>query len=514
MENPQSPWQPSGSQPHTPQQPVQAPHYAQPAPQYNAPSTPAYQVVQPQQDTPPQHLYHDVSHPGGLGVPPKRGGKAVRMAVAGLATLLVVAGGGYVFGVYLPNKPTNVFNAALSNTSAGYDQLIKYASASVDKKSFNNVEVSGDFKAVGGGVSTDGSLQAHSDGSNATFSGDIGVATTRVKVDGLVKDVANSDSPDFYLKVSGIKGLGSMVGLPTLDSLDNQWITVDHTLFDTIAQQSEQAQGLDAKNSVNLPKEQDLTDAANAVGKVADKYLFSSDSKTASLKLDSFVGKETVDGKSTNHYKVTPNKEHLKAFATALATELDKTALNKWAKDNYNKSLSDVVDTKGMADSINHISSTTKFDVWVNTKTKLVHKVRFSDSKDPAHNYTEFGLNYNGGAEKPLFIRTADNKDGIAGVGTFGLTLNTNTNVAKFTIDVTNTGSDASQNSTMTLNLTAKPSTGKVDTTAPTGAISLSEALDRIGLGDYLNLLTQSGLGQQSLSQGSSSQTDPFTISL
>jgi hypothetical protein len=467
----------------------------------------------PPQEPANDHLYHDVPHPGGV-MTTKRG-KNKRLMVAGAASALVLIGGGYFFGFYIPNKPVNVFKAALNNTSAGYDQLVNYATDGDVAKKFKNSEMEGDYKVVAGGVSTDGTMSAHYDGKSATFSGDLGLGITRLKVDGLMKDVENSESPDLYIKAGGIKGLGAMYGMPDLDTLDDQWIVIDHSLFDTLAQQTEQAQGLDAKDEgVKLPTKDDVVDAARVIGKESDKYLFSSDKDTAVLTMDSFVGKETVDSKNTNHYKVKANKDHLKAFTKDLGKELDKTKLSKWTKDNYDKPLSEIVDVKSMQDSANDIKSGDRFDVWVNTKTKLVHKIRFSDSKDAAHNYTEFGLNYDGGAEKPFFLTLTDNKDGIEGKGTFSLTLNTDTNVVKFKLDGVNKSSDGSQDEDMKVNMTFKPSDGGVDTTAPAGAISLSEALDKIGLSGYLDLLTQS-LGQQLQDQGTdASSSDPFTISL
>jgi hypothetical protein len=463
----------------------------------------------------PGHLYYDTAQGGGMvgGAAGKHGNKRKLFAIAGVSALVVLMGGGYVFGYYLPNKPENVFNTALQNTGKGYDELVKYASNDDVAKKFKNFEADVTFKGSGGGFSTDGKIKAHSDGKNSTFSGDVGLATTRLTFDGVVKDADNSDSPDLFFKVGGIKGMGSLYGVPGLDSLDNQWITIDHSLLDTYGQQLSAAQGLDTqdKDALAMPKEQDVVDAANVLGKEADKYLFSTDDSTAVLKNDSFVGKETVDGKATNHYKVSANKDHLKAFAKELGTELDKTNLSKWTKEHYKKSLSEVLDTKSMEESADKVKSSDKFDLWVNTKTKLVHKVRFSDKKDAAKNYYEFGLNYAGGPEKPFFFTLADNKDGVEGKGTFGLTLNTDTNVIKFNIDGADEGDDGFK---LKLNATYKPSTAKVDAKAPEGAMSLNEAMSAVGLGDYMSLLDQQAQTFGEDLSADSSATDPFTISL
>lgn len=501
MDDQQKPLQDGSNEQQTPQPSVTPPQFSQPAANVPAGNT-----------QPNEHLYYAAPQAGGMvGGNAGHGSKKKLFAIAGTAALLVLLGGGYVFGYYVPNQPSNVFNAALENTGKGYDELVKYASNDDVAKKFKNTEVDATFKGSGSGFSTDGKLTAHVDGKNSTFSGDVGLATTRMTFDGVVKDADNSESPDLYFKVGGIKGMGSLYGIPGLDSLDNQWVTIDHTLLDSYGQQLGAAGGIetDGSDTFAMPKEADVVDAANVLGKEADKYIFSSDSSTAVLKNDSFVGKETVDGKATNHYKVTADKDHLKAFAKELGTELDKTNLSKWTKEHYKKSLSEVVDTKAMADSADKIKSGDKFDLWVNTKTKLIHKVRFSDKKDAAKNYFELGLNYDGGAEKPFFVTVADNKDGVEGKGTFGVTLNTDTNVVKFSVDGADEGDSGFK---LKVDATFKPSDKKVDAKAPAGAITLNQALEAVGLGGYTDMLNQSL--SQDLSVDDTSATDPFTISL
>lgn len=470
-----------------------------------------------QNSVPPAMPQSDVPSGGNVYFGSGQGGTARPMpsrkrlyAIAGAATVLVLATGGYVLGYYLPNKPSNVYKTALTNTADGYDQLVSYAGNEQVAKKFQNTEFEGAYKVEGAGLSTDGTFSGHSDKANATFSGDLGLGTTRVKLDTIVKDVPNSESPDAYLKVSGIKGLGSQAGVPALDTLDNQWVSVDHTFFDNLTQQAQQAQGLQSSGSMTPPSQKDVVAAAKAVGEQSRKYLFNTDKATAVFKMDSFVGKETVDGKQTNHYKVTANKDHLKTYLKELGKALDKTKLGDWAKKTYNRPLSEVIDTEGMAKSADGIKSGDTFDLWVNTKTKLVHKVRFSDTKDPKSNYIELGLNSNGGAEKPLFLNFRSNQDGQKLTGTMVLTLNASNNKVKFNVDV---DSDQSGSTTkFNFNVAAQPASGKVDTAVPSNAISLSEALNRIGLGGYLDLLTQ-GLSQ-SLTAAEGGGANPFTVSL
>lgn len=453
-----------------------------------APYTP--ETPQPQPGAMPGNNSVIYGAPNGVVGTPKKGlGRGRVLAIAGAATVLVLGAGGYLVGYYIPNRPANVYKTALGNTAKGYDQLVTYLDDKELVEKSKTYEYEGDFKVESADFATDGTFRLKSDSKNTTFGGDIGMGTTRVEVEGMAKDAANSDSPDLYLKVKGITGLGESFGMAQLDALNDQWIAVDHTFLDTYVKQIEQAGGIQEGKGLTTPKQEDMVDAAKAVGTVSKKYLFATDDANAVLEMKEFVGKEEVDGKSTNHYKVAADKANLKAFVKALGESLDKSKLNAWAKDAYGKNLSEVLNVEGMQKSVDGIKDGDTFDVWVNTKTKLVHKFRFTE-KENTKNYFELGLNYDGGDEKPLFLNVGSETDGQNTTAKFVLTLNTATDAAKGDIDIT-TDDGESQN-VFTVNLEGKPGTGAVAVEAPEGAISLSEALALIGLDGYLDLLTQS----------------------
>ncbi|HSD55777.1 MAG TPA: hypothetical protein VLA92_01345 [Candidatus Saccharimonadales bacterium] len=461
----------------------------------------------PQNGGAPGNVYFG-SGPGGTAK--HMPSRAKLLAIAGIATVLVLGGGGYVLGYYIPNRPVNVYKSALTNTGEGYDQLAEYAQGKDVAKKFQNTEATGNYKLETDGMTTDGTFKAHVDEKNATFSGDLGLGITRMTVDGVVKDVDNSNSPDVFLKVGGIKGMGAQMGMPEMDTLDNQWVTVDHTLIDNFSKQLESSQGLESSNKMTTPTEEDAVEASKIIGDVSKKYLFTNNKDNAVLEMDSFVGKETQDGKPTNHYKVKANKEHLKAYIKELGAELDKTKLNDWAKDSYGKSISQVINVDEMTKQADKIKSGDTFDVWVNTDTKVIHKVRFADKQNADKNFMEFGLNYASGAEKPFFINMASDTDGTTTTGKIGITLNTDTNKIKMAFGVNEVTDGVTTK--FTLNMDLKPANDKVNATAPTGSISLSEALQRVGMDGYLDALSQGGL-QQELDTTSGSE-DPFTVTL
>ena len=420
---------------------------------------------------------------------PKRPSKGRLFAIAGAAAVVVLGTAGYVFGFYIPNKPENVFNTALTNTGKGYDQLVDYLDDKELESKFKSASTEGTFKLESADFSTDGKFKAANDEKNATFSGDVGLGTTRLTIDGVAKDVDNSESPDLYLKLGGIKGLGEGFGMPELDTLDNQWITLDHSLIDSYVNMAESAGGLEATDQMKAPTQEQAADGARVLGEVSKKYLFTDDEANAVFEMKKYIGKETVDGKETNHYDVKVNKAHLKAYYKELGEQLDKSKLNAWAKDAYDKDLSKLIDSEGMQKSVDDIKDTDTFGMWVNTETKLVHKVRFSESKNAAENYMEVGLNYAGGDEKPLFLNFRSNQDGSDTSGSITFNINTKTDVFKIEADLEQKGDNAVA---MNLKAEIKPGASNFKAEAPEGAITLSEAFSRVGLGDYLELFNQS----------------------
>ncbi|HEY5667742.1 MAG TPA: hypothetical protein VIR03_01115 [Candidatus Saccharimonadales bacterium] len=464
-------------------------------------------VVQPSRPTSGTNIYVGAGSGGRAKQMPSR--KRLFM-IAGAATVLVLATGGYVIGFYMPNRPSAIFKAALNNTAEGYDQLVAYADKVQSSNAFNNTQIDGTYSIDSGDATVDGTLAAHIDNGNSTFSTDIGMSGIRVKLEGMTKKVNSSDIPDAYLKLSGIRGLGANVNMPRLDTLDGQWVSVDHTLFSNLAK-SPAGSSSGASPTVTVPSEKDVIAAARAAGTVARKYYFSTTPGTAVFKMTSFVGKETAEGKAANHYKVIVNKDHVKAFANELGAELDKTKLNDWAKANYGKSLSALVDVDGMKKSADGIKPGETFDLWVNTKTKLVHKIRVSDTSTANKDtHYELGLNYDGGAEKPFFVNTYTKEGVTTATVNFGISVNTDTNAVKLTLNAqSDTGG---HKATMTLNAIAKPTTSRVQVTVPAGTITLLDAFNRAGLTSYYGAVP-SGLGG-ALQNTSQADANPFTISL
>jgi hypothetical protein len=292
--------------------------------------------------------------------------------------------------------------------------------------------------------------------------------------------VANGQTtPDVYLQVKGIKTMLDSFGLKQLDNLDGQWISVDHTIIETGLAQ---AQGSTAKKTT-LPSYADAKDAMVKFGDVNEKYIFTSDSQYAVLKNEQYLGKSTQDGRTVAGYKVGYDKAHLKAYLDAVGTALDSSGLGKWYQQTNNKSLSSTLQLDEAKKSVDRAKSDYTFNMYVDTKTKLIHKVHFVDTKDPANNYFELGLNYVGGSKYPFVFDLHGKEAGSTDVAHMALTLDSSTNQ----IDVQLTGSSKSDSTTtFTLNVTAKPTNDTLNITTPKGAKSVMSVLNSLGLGGLL----------------------------
>jgi len=138
-------------------------------------------------------------------------------------------------------------------------------------------------------------------------------------------------------------------------------------------------------------------------------------------------------------------------------------------------------DCKDTSD-IDKIKDSSTADVWVDTHTKLIHKVRFSDS---ASKDTFFDLNqdYQGGSTIPLSVNftTKDGED--VETGNIKINLDTNTSAVSITGDYKATGST---NITGNLSMDIKPSSTPVSVTRPEKSKNIMQLLDDLGLGGLM----------------------------
>jgi hypothetical protein len=418
------------------------------------------------------------------------------------AVVVVLLGLTYVFAFYLPNTPTNVFKSSLSNTGIALDRLITYS-----QQQQHAQYTSFSFNGTINEKSPTGSYDATSSGAvdkndNLNFQLNADLMGVKVSANVLGLKAAGNTSPDFYVQMNGVKNTLDSLGLNKYDYLDGQWILIDHTLIDTYTSAYQQALGTNSSKSASLPTYAAVMDAVTKVQTVNKDYLFTTDAAKAVFVNQQFLGKETSGGQSLDHYKMGYNKAHLSAYATAVGQALDSSSLNTWYKGvNSGKNLSQELNIASLQSKINSASGNYAFDMWANTKTKLVAKVSFTDPSDKSTIFS-VSQSYNGGTTYPIsFGLTGKDSSGNAEAANLTLSLDTSTNKANLTFSDNTSSSSGMTN--VSGNMSFAPSNKPVQVTAPKNAKSLSDILVSLGLG----ALTQGSSSASSLLGGTTSSS-------
>lgn len=393
-----------------------------------------------------------------------------------LAVAAVVLAGGYTFAFYLPNRPSAIYKSSLHRTGDAIDALTHYSNGLVQKH-YKSYGVNGSMHVKSGSSSFDATLTGNADArANASMKLDANILGQKIAADLRTVEVANSANPDLYLRLTGIKSALDSYGLNSLDSLDGQWLSMDHSLLNTYATSvSHNVAGADA---TSMPTGTQVNDALTKVQTVNKQYLFTTDSSRAVLQNKKYVGKETQDGRAVYHYVVGYDKTHMQAYADALGKALDSSSLNNWSKSsNSGKNLSEVANISSLKQSISNAKDDYTFDVWVDAKTKLVHSVRFADPTD-ASSVLTFSQNYTGGSTYPFALSLkGKTSSGAAETVDLKVSLDTASNKQTDTLAITEGDTQANFDFTLT------PSMDAVQVAAPAGSRSVADVLNSLGLG-------------------------------
>lgn len=425
-----------------------------------------------------------------------------------LVLLLTAGAAAFYFGYY--NNPSVIYSQSLANTGKGYDRLIDYADKQAGRydKGYSG---SGSYKIKAAGLSTDGKAGYKTDGKNSELTFDVGAAATRIKAD--IRTIQSSgDTPDIYVKASGIKGLGTLLAMPSLDAelakLDDQWIAIDHTFIDSLS-----AAGVgdtDSSPGDTAPTRAQVIDAARASGQVNKDYLFTTDKDKAVTEVVEKIGSETVDGHNTYHYKVALNKANVKKYIRAQKDALKDSKLNDWLKENgYDKMLDSSFDAA--IESADDIKASDTYDVWMDKDQRVLYKVRFSEKDNPASNYLDVGLDYKGGSEYPVFLAGKSKADGQT--DTFSLTVTIDTDTGKTGLKF-GYKTEGSNKSDFTGDFTLQPNDTAPKIEKPDKAKSISEVLSELDAGLLGGVPATSSSSGTSLPKSGSSGTNTGTITL
>lgn len=477
----------SEGQPQTPSDPygsMSSPESNQPTPPteqqpVEPPSAPEQPFTGPVTVSPPPSFTPPASPHSPIIMETPRSKKGIWLSAIVLLIAIGV-GVGTVFDLYLPNTPGHIYSASLTNSGKALDKLIDY-SKKQQEANYKSASFDGAVHVKSAQGSYDINLTGAADNNgNANVQLNADVLGEKISTNVRSVHVADNTSPDIYLQVNGAQTILDQLGLNTLDSLNGKWIAVDHTIIDTYVSSLKQDLNSSTKmdNTVNqAPTSAQLEDAIAKVQTVNKQYVFTTDSTKAVLANEKFVAQETQGGHKVDRYKVGYSKTHLEAYATALARALDSSQLNDWSKKVSNgQNLSDAMNFSSLQSDIRNAKSNYTFDLWADTSTKLVTKLSFTDPSDSSSVFT-VSQGYTGGTQYPFTISLTGKDNGTPSNGSLGLTIDTKTQ--KTAVTFSGTASDT----TVTGNLSITPSNNTVTVTAPTGAESIIDVLNSLGLG-------------------------------
>ncbi len=408
------------------------------------------------------------------------GGKRKRwlLAVVSLAVGVLLVGG-YVFGMYLPNRPSAIYSSSLKNSGKAVDMLVAYGNAQA-KKNYKSYDFDSTLNVKSSSASYDATLKGAFD-KNANGTLKLAADILGEKVGANVRSIhaKGNSSPDVYVQVSGIKSALDKYGLNKLDNLDGQWISIDHTLLDTYSANLQKSAGTTSASAFTVPSSEDINDLLVKVQGVNKHYLFTTDTSTAVLKSQKYIAHETKDGRPVDHYSVGYDKAHLQAYTAALKTAADSSKLNDWAKKTNNgKNLSTVLHFDTLSSSIQTAKADYTFELWADTKTKLIHSVQFADPSDK-NSIITLTQNYSSGSQYPFSFTFAgtDSSTHKLQNGKLAVVLDTSTNKSVATMSGNASGMDVA------FKLTLTPTDNVVQVETPTGAQSVNTLLGKLGLG-------------------------------
>lgn len=417
----------------------------------------------------------------------------------GLSVLLVLVGvAGFYFGYY--NNPSVIYSQSLSNTGKGYDKLMEYVEKE-SSKDYKGYEFSGSYKySLGMGISAEGELKSKAYDNNSITT--LSLEYDKVNIKGEARTIkTDGKTPDVYVKASGLSEIGSLLGTPEVDNViskvNDQWVFIDHQLFEALSQQ---ASG--GAEEPETPGKAEVLDALKAFGEVNKDYVYTTKKDKAVLRVVEKKGGEEVDGHNTYRYEVGFNKENVKKYIDAQKKAMAQSKMGDWLKkNNYQDDVNKAFDD--MKESANEIKEKDTFDIWMDTKTRLVYKVRVSEE---AKSYTDIGLDYKGGDDYPFFI--AGKADSFKAV--FTATLNAKTNSIDFDISA----SDASGAGSFSFESSYQPNNDQVKVEKPTNAKSFDQLMQELGYGEMLAQLRSGSINQgiQSKARNTQRQADIASV--
>ncbi|PID32087.1 hypothetical protein CR970_02290 [Candidatus Saccharibacteria bacterium] len=411
----------------------------------------------------------------------KFGKRKLVALVAGLVVLMMGSSAAAYFGYLVPNKPENIWAAAMERTADGIDAMVADSRQDIDKP----MELSGKFRVSAGegdgGLATDGTYSVRSDGESAVMTADFSVITSRINTEVRLVDSPSSDYPDVYFKAGGLDDLAPLLpatpDMAGVDSLlgefNDQWINIDHSLIDNVIVQS--GGGTEAGQSLGAEEVYQISEAINSVNR---EYLFTDDAEKAVFKIAKNVGREERDGRSVYHYQVVMNKQNVKKYLEALGEKLDETPAKKFLDDG---SFKDKLKDQDLFDAIDKYDENSAFaDVYIDLATKTFHTIRFTD-KDNEESYIELGVRPTNDKELPFVFKFVGDDESELKTIDFSLNYDRQQRTWNSSIKATGTGDGfGDEEVSLELTMDAKHIDGDFKVEKPADAKSINHIIGQI----------------------------------
>ncbi len=418
--------------------------------------------------------------------------------IVGLVTAAIVLVAGYVFGYYLPNRPENVYRNGLERSGDAIHNLIIEATEVEQLEALNRMQMTGSMSFSSGDIEFEGSLNSLLGEQNTDSSFDVALTSAGAEDIGLSGDVRTTLAdderfPDIYFQLTGMASLGLNAYLPGIESYDGQWISVSSELLESSLGEMYDTAESDTQAT---PELQEYTTLVRDISATTNDYIFSANDETAVIQMEEFLGQEELGDISTNRYRASINQDNAIAYCQEIVAVFYRSQLNRTLSGDDDETIeANITEYQDQcqelpeeADGAGEIDET--FDVWIDRDTKLIHKVRVSDSEND-ENYAEVGQRYSGGDELELFIYTQDAESDIKTTVTFKTNLQTN--VSSVSANLTQQGDSPYS---FDANLQVEPYTDEISVEAPAGAVSIEQVMEE--LFGAMNTQLQPGIAPES----------------
>ncbi len=361
----------------------------------------------------------------------KKSSKKKFVLIGAFLAIFLFGGSAAAYVQFVANSPENIWERAMNSTAKGLDAMAELQKQQMSSTSAQKLD--GTFKLTSP-LAADGSISLVADKSNAEMTMDVGAAGTRLNAEMRMVDAANSDSPDIYFKVKGLDSIGALLGLggpeaaaygDMLTAAEDQWYSVDHTLFDQAL-----ASAAEGGGSLATLSQEDLNKIALQFSTVVKDTLLSTDPQKAVFEVANEVGKEDFEGTKTFKYEVRINKDHLKSFITEMKSAMADTKVAELVASMSGQSYEEAVKLDELfADIDKQDFSNSTADVWVEAGGRYIRNVRLYPVKDDKQkNYLDIGIPYNGGDTIPLSFKAVIDDEGTRGTVASGIELNRTSN--------------------------------------------------------------------------------------